>query len=674
MSVTEIARINCQKLYLQIATDSGLDSMASLYHRKLFEFYNLYGVEYRTREGLIDEYMGYMYPYFMDEDMYIKNWYVADLKEENIDLNFSELVDDDNFEKEILSYMRLKMIGKTVEFFGKEFLINDENDFENVLDESKKVFEDVDKSEVYGEVYDRYFNFADDIKTLESYVKSITKAISDTNAGVNYMKTINVNSSETNLKNVSKKANELKKDINDLVGNLNKYKEKMNDLRVTVEKSHTQYENDVSSGRYEYNDDVKAFIESEFKHFINFVDENSEMNKEVEGKRHECNDVIEVIEESDRELKEFLDEFERIDDELSYERSLKGDDYDRDAIKDLMTEKKDLEDTVKSYLKDLKDMYKDMKIEDIDITVSESSHKEEEDLLKKLIGFKDGILLNLVLGSEEIERIDLGSTNYRKINMLSNNNSLSIDKLLLGEYELEKFNYYTKSLSGELTNSGSEKLEVEKLISGKMSDKEAISSVINKILLIRIALNVLHIYKDSTKRHMARQFSALLFSSFSPIMVEVMFLVIITAWGTAQSIADVKKILSNKRVKFFHDNESWTVNVESIIGIAKNQLSFGNVDEDDKGIALNYKDYLRILLMLENQSEVDSRMAGIMEYNLKEEQNSFDFEKLVYSFSTKNTLECRHFFTNFIFVNATEEKLYDEYAIKTDAYRCFYDN
>ena len=36
LSVTEMARINCQKLYLQLATDAGLDSMLSLYHRKLY--------------------------------------------------------------------------------------------------------------------------------------------------------------------------------------------------------------------------------------------------------------------------------------------------------------------------------------------------------------------------------------------------------------------------------------------------------------------------------------------------------------------------------------------------------------------------------------------------------------------------------------------------------------
>ena len=84
LSVTEIARINCQKLYLQIATDSALDSMASLYHRKLYKYYSLYGVEYRTLDMLETEYLEYMYPYFMNEDVPINNWYIADIDQDNI--------------------------------------------------------------------------------------------------------------------------------------------------------------------------------------------------------------------------------------------------------------------------------------------------------------------------------------------------------------------------------------------------------------------------------------------------------------------------------------------------------------------------------------------------------------------------------------------------------------
>ena len=124
-----------------------------------------------------------------------------------------------------------------------------------------------------------------------------------------------------------------------------------------------------------------------------------------------------------------------------------------------------------------------------------------------------------------------------------------------------------------------------------------------------------------------------------------------------------------------HKRDTWTLSVESVIGIgSNNSVISGGDSEDDSGFALSYKDYLRLLLLLENQSDVDGRMASIIERNIKKEENNFNFEKLVYSFLVDNKFLCRHYFTNFVFVKASDEMLYEEYALKTNAYRCYYDH
>ena len=88
----------------------------------------------------------------------------------------------------------------------------------------------------------------------------------------------------------------------------------------------------------------------------------------------------------------------------------------------------------------------------------------------------------------------------------------------------------------------------------------------------------------------------------------------------------------------------------------------------------HYKDYLRILLFKTRQVDVNARMVSIIDRNIKDEQESFDFEKMVYSFYVENKFTCKHFFTNLVFVPAKSVELYDQYAIRTDGYRCFYDN
>ncbi len=673
MSVTEIARMNAQKLYLQIATDSAIDSMASLYHRKLYEYYNLYGVEYRTNDGLVNEYLDFIYQYFEDEGMPIGNWYIANIEKENVNLEINELLDNEYLEKEIENYMKLKMIGKTIEFFGREVNIEDEVSMEVVLNDAKNIFSEMKKSELYSEINERYFDFKDSIKILEKYIKKISDYVEKANQGIRYMKSLSTSGSEENAKNVSKKLDTLSKDITSLITNLDNFKNKMRDFRAVVEKSYNRYKADVHSEKYEYNEDIKKFIETEFTKFFEYVDENSPMNVKIENTKTECRNIIDTINEHNRNLFAYVAEFNRIESEIRYERSLSGEDRDNDAIRDLREEKRDLQDTVKEYLKDIKEFYKDLIIEDPNIVTSNGNYTENENLLQSLIKLKDGFILNLVMSNDEVEKIDTSNMTYKNFNILSNTNNISMRKLLLGEYEIDKFNYYNKELCGEWTKSGSVNLETEKMITGFASDRDAIEEVIKRILIIRIAMNVLHIYAHSEKRELAHSFATALFIEFSPIMVEIMTLVIITAWGTAQGLADIKKLLANKKVNFLHSTDSWTLSVESILNVARGQLDSVS-EEDDRGFAFSYKDYLRLLLFAEKQSDVDERMVNIIESNIKKEQGNFDFEKLVYSFAVDNKFICKHFFTNFTFVSASSERLYEQYAIRTNAYRQYYEN
>lgn len=672
LSVTEIARINCQKLYLQIATDSALDSMASLYHRKLYKYYSLYGVEYRTNDELVTEYLEYMYPYFMNEDRFINNWYIADIDHDNIELDISTLTDETNLEKEILKYTKYKLIGKTIRFLGKEIFIEDENDSKKLFEEADSIFKEVEKSDLYSEIHERYFNFSEDIKLLESYARKISDYVDKVNLSLNSIKSMGIGGSKANVEAVLRKFNELKDRIDNLEDNLRLFKEKMENFRQVVNSSYERYENDKSSGNYEFNDEIIEFIESEFDHFLSFVDENSDMNRAVEEGFNNCSGLVSIVDEDYINIETYYNEHLSLEKDLREARSNRGDDYDSDEVKSIREDIRDLTKEVGDYLKDVRDSYKEVVMERIQIIVSSNGNNEKEGLLKKLIGFKDGILLNLIVDSETLDKVSKEEVNYLDFNIMSNNNFVSLDKVILGEYELDKFNYFNKEQNNELTMSGSTKYEVERLITGKNSDLECLKGVVNQILLIRIAMDVLHIYKSSEKRNLARQFTAAIFGGFSPLMVEVMFLLTITAWGTAQAISDLKKLMDNKRVNFMHDDNSWTVSVESIFNVASGNIGAGS--DDDIGNALSYKDYLRLLLIKTKQTDVNERMASIIDRNIKDEQTSFDFEKLIYSFDVENTFHCKHFFTNFVFVPAKDVTLYDKYIIKSSGYRCFYDS
>ena len=107
---------------------------------------------------------------------------------------------------------------------------------------------------------------------------------------------------------------------------------------------------------------------------------------------------------------------------------------------------------------------------------------------------------------------------------------------------------------------------------------------------------MLYLMTSREKKAIARNFSTILFGIFSPVVVEIMFVLILTAWGMEQSVSDVKKILNNKRVKLDFD-------IEDLFTFGAN--SFNNKNEnDDWGILLNYEDYCRMLLYLTPFNEI----------------------------------------------------------------------
>lgn len=672
LSVTELARYNTQRLNLQIATDASIDSMLSLYHRKLCEYYNVYGVEYRNDELLNKEYFAFLCPFFADENngRKIANWYNAYICEEKINLKHKDLVDETYFEQEILEYMKYALIGKSIDYFGKEINIVKVEDVQNLLNEAKEVFNETKKTEIYSELYDRYFDFTIEIKSLETCEKTILTNIKDANNEMDALSKISTSGSLNNLKDVEKKIKKLKGDISTLITNLNKLSNKADEFERTIEKKRELYLEDKNSGKYSFDVDIEDFVESEFNEFESYVLPGSHMRNEIDKGKNEVEAIAYGFDTIVNNIDEYILDLDDIESEIKDAKKAKGDEYDPDLIHDLNEEKKDIEEDVSEYLKDVKESFKDIMFSDLDFDISKNDHTNEENLLYKLIDFKNSVLLDYVFTNEKIAEFSNETIRFLNHNISTNTPYISLDKILLNEYALDKFNYYGKKERGEITKSNSENYEVERIIAGRNTDKENISGTITNIFLIRCAMNMLYIFKNQSMRQEVRAFSYAIFGGFSRLLAEAMFLVCITAWGSAQSIIDLKRLVNGQKVNFMHNTSSWSVDIQDILSIAKGNMINVDVGDDD-AIAITYKDYLRLLLLNINQSMVNSRMAEIMEKNICDEEENFDFEKLIAAIDVDNEFVSTHYFTNFIFVKAKDVILKDEYTIKTNGYKSF---
>ncbi|MDO4470311.1 MAG: DUF5702 domain-containing protein [Bacillota bacterium] len=190
------------------------------------------------------------------------------------------------------------------------------------------------------------------------------------------------------------------------------------------------------------------------------------------------------------------------------------------------------------------------------------------------------------------------------------------DKIFIQEYAFEKFKSFTDQADTPLS------YEMEYLLGGKGSDRENLSSVVKKLLLLREISNLAFLYTNPQKQgEIAACASALSFLLLIPEGMTFVQGVLAAGWAYVESIADVKALLSGERVPLVKDADTW-----------KTQLSNLRADTGtsvEKGI--DYEEYLRILLMSVSEQKLTMRIMDLIEINLRREagKESFAFDACI---------------------------------------------
>lgn len=192
------------------------------------------------------------------------------------------------------------------------------------------------------------------------------------------------------------------------------------------------------------------------------------------------------------------------------------------------------------------------------------------------------------------------------------------EKLLFDEYLAESF---TNAVPEE-EDAGEEKdrsldYEIEYILAGRSSDEENLESVLFRIFLIRMALNYTFLLTDTEKQGEA-ELLALAISAvlLMPEAVEGIKQLVIAAWSAGESVVDIRTLLSGKRTALVKTSENWQTSLSSLFRLGDDSRQEGSDIQD--GIC--YKDYLRMLLFLENTDEITMRALDRAEENLRTEQ------------------------------------------------------
>lgn len=193
----------------------------------------------------------------------------------------------------------------------------------------------------------------------------------------------------------------------------------------------------------------------------------------------------------------------------------------------------------------------------------------------------------------------------------------ALDKIWIQEYILEHMNTYT-----DQNTEGVFQYETEYILGGKSSDKENLSYVVKRLLLIREVSNLAYLYTDAKKRgELEACAAALSVLALIPEGMALVQAVLAAGWAYVESLSDVKILLSGGRVPMSKDGDSWKTQLGNLYG--------DSIETGKKG--LDYEEYLRILFFMSSKEKAVIRAMDLIEWNIKamDGKNTFAMDACV---------------------------------------------
>ncbi|MDE5939202.1 MAG: hypothetical protein K2H37_08995 [Lachnospiraceae bacterium] len=182
------------------------------------------------------------------------------------------------------------------------------------------------------------------------------------------------------------------------------------------------------------------------------------------------------------------------------------------------------------------------------------------------------------------------------------------NELVFQMYLFEKCGYYGAEMDKSLL-----KYQMEYILAGRDTDWQNLEQVAKKLLLWRETANMLYLLSDSTKVAEAQALAtALTAVILMPALAEPVKYTILFAWAYVESLQDIKTLLGGGRVPIFKTAAEWKTG----IGCLKNVR--GSLSEDSGGNGLSYKEYLQIMVFLQDAGTRTERAMDIMEMDIRQ--------------------------------------------------------
>lgn len=180
-------------------------------------------------------------------------------------------------------------------------------------------------------------------------------------------------------------------------------------------------------------------------------------------------------------------------------------------------------------------------------------------------------------------------------------------EILYQAYLLNHFGYY-----GHTKKDCALDYQLEYLLAGRDNDRDNLSSVVNRLLIVREASNVGYLLTDSAKQaEMDALAAGVAAVALVPELQPVLKLAILFGWAYLESLQDVRNLLLGGKVPLIKTAQTWRSGLLGIL--SPDQVKLGK----DSGSGLDYPSYLFCLLLLQDERTKLFRTMDLCEMDLR---------------------------------------------------------
>ncbi len=215
--------------------------------------------------------------------------------------------------------------------------------------------------------------------------------------------------------------------------------------------------------------------------------------------------------------------------------------------------------------------------------------------------------------------------------LLKNGTSELAEDALYIAYLFDNFSYF----GSEERESSRCRYEIEYIINGALSDKENLNGVLARIVAVRTVMCLIHIVtcRDKCAEAAAFATSVLGFTGM-PLLVKLLQYSLILVWAYEEALVETAILMRGKRFPAVPTEGTFLLSFPEAFATGKTLIN-EKAEEYAGKTGLSYRDYLMILLVLQDEGKQTLRTMDVVQENLRLSAQGFLMSSMLCGFNLK---------------------------------------